>query len=580
MIDGGCDTHTLVRHLSSGRISDESLEKQEEHKHGAHSTLRVRMSKLLGSERFDYIMGLIIMANLVVIVIETDMSTNEEEESAIDGAHWIDVFGWAVLALFLLELTARLLTQQCAFWKDKWNILDFAIVITDCVFSLIGLIGGDIFPVSLLRVFRLSKLARVAKVLRIFPELRMLLVGLVGSLRAIFWGMVLLSLFMLVWSIVAVLLIHPLNKEIDYGDCDRCSRAYSSVMQAGLTFWQQIVAGDSWGQATIPVVERYPITALFFVPVFLSVGLCVMNLMLAVIVNLAQKAYDFEAELDEAERVLSKLRQSSNVIEICKTLDKDNNGELSYDEIYAGFTEEGQFRQAMLGLGITEEDFDVAWAVIDLDNSGAVSYQELIKFLLSMKSSDTHFSLAYIKNYITWVKNSIQKQMEMQHLDAIKADSKLQQTMDKLEKSEAAIREDADMILSAVHPHPSWTSEMFQQGKGCDGTEESELESRMESWFQRHADAKQRRSASKDKVASRGEEVNDIDVLHPPCGDAMQGSNTEFISASAGHALQDLMQHVGMDLSRMHIDLKHIVRDMEIKIHQLMPPTTLRKDSL
>merc|ERR1719482_1795152 len=138
-----------------------------------------------------------------------------------------------------------MLVARSQFWKDGWNTFDFAIVATDALFSLGGLILGSVFPVSTLRVFRLCKLARISKVFRVFPELRIMMAGLLGSFRAIFWGTVLLVFVLLVWGIVAVQFIHPLNKTLAEkhlrDGCERCPRAYESVMQATLTFSQQIV---------------------------------------------------------------------------------------------------------------------------------------------------------------------------------------------------------------------------------------------------------------------------------------------------------------------------------------------------
>merc|ERR1719424_2382706 len=104
---------------------------------------------------------------------------------------------------------------------------------------------------------------------------------------------------------VAVLFIHPLNVEIDYeGSCDRCPRAYSSVLHSTLTFSQQIVAGDAWGTATIPVIEAHPWTSFFFMGVYLTVAVAVMNLILGVVVNIASSEHDrLEGELEEEKSI-------------------------------------------------------------------------------------------------------------------------------------------------------------------------------------------------------------------------------------------------------------------------------------
>jgi len=60
-----------------------------------------------------------------------------------------------------------------------------------------------------------------------WPELNVMILGLLGAIRAVFWGMVMLSMVLVTWAILAVQLIQPLNKEVAetgiYDDCDRCA---------------------------------------------------------------------------------------------------------------------------------------------------------------------------------------------------------------------------------------------------------------------------------------------------------------------------------------------------------------------
>merc|ERR1719359_2715100 len=106
---------------------------------------------------------------------------------------------------------------------------------------------------------------------------------------------------LMMWSIVTVELVHPLNEEIAkeglYDGCDRCPRAFASVAQAMLTFIQTIIAGDSWGTLALPLIEKQPWTALIFMSVLLTVQLGLLNLILAVIVDRAAEARAQDTEL-------------------------------------------------------------------------------------------------------------------------------------------------------------------------------------------------------------------------------------------------------------------------------------------
>ena len=89
--------------------------------------------------------------------------------------------------------------------------------------------GEELPSLVLLRIFRLLRLGRGRAVLQLFPELNLLVLGLKGAMRAIFWGLIFLFTVVLIWGILAVQLIHPLNEEIAHvAGCQNTSTWYSA----------------------------------------------------------------------------------------------------------------------------------------------------------------------------------------------------------------------------------------------------------------------------------------------------------------------------------------------------------------
>lgn len=373
-------------------------------------------AEFLKAPAFDHGMGILILFNMVLIIVETDHSANSD-----DSVVWVDAIGNMILMIFIFEMSLRLYVFGKEFFSDKWNSFDFVIVASDVIFTSIGLVLGSVFPVSLLRIFRLFKLVRVSKIVRVFPELRLMVAGLVGSVRAIFWGGVLLGFVLLIWSIIAVQLIYPLSKELSdggyYEDCKRCSRAYASVWDSVLTFSQQIVAGDSWGQATIPVIENYPYTAFFFMMVFMSVGIAVLNLILGVVVNVAQQEHERHKTELEDEKRLERMDAHHHLLQICEEMDADGSGEISQEELLKGYREREDLRYAFNDLDLQEEDVAVVWTIMDVDRSGSVSYNEFVTQIYKMKATDNQFMLAYIKYHISKIKDTIVEHMRVQEAE-------------------------------------------------------------------------------------------------------------------------------------------------------------------
>jgi hypothetical protein len=171
-------------------------------------------------------------------------------------------------------------------------------------------------------------------------------------------------------------------------------------MQSTLTFSQQIVAGDSWGQATVPLIEEYPLTAIYFLCVFLSVGFAVMNLILGVVVNVASAEHDrLKGEIED-EKQLNLMEGREELLRICQDMDADGSGELSKTELLSGYKERQDFRDAVSYLDLREEDMGIAFAGMDTDKNGQVSYPEFVKKIFKMKESDQAFLLEQLKYHI------------------------------------------------------------------------------------------------------------------------------------------------------------------------------------
>jgi hypothetical protein len=260
-----------------------------------------------------------------------------------------------------------------------------------------------------------------------------MLAGLTCSFKAIFWGSVLLFVALLVWSVLAVQFIHPLNKEIAqaghpaYDGCDRCGRAYESTFQACLTFTTQIVAGDSWGRETQPIIEEFPVTAVFFLTVYVSVGLAIMNLILGVVVNVATEARERLMKEEENEKLLMANESLSALLVMCQEMDDDGNDELTFAEIREGFDTNIAFRETLADMDIGRDDLQIVWTILDSDKSGTVTSKEFVTQIYRMKNSDSQFMLAYIKFYITEIKDKLRG-------DLSKLAGRLNNDMDHLEQ--------------------------------------------------------------------------------------------------------------------------------------------------
>merc|ERR1719326_1926535 len=98
------------------------------------------------------------------------------------------------------------------FFYSGLNCMDATIV----ALGVAGEIFGNMGSVSVLRTIRLVKLARIVRLLAAFRELYLIVFGMLGAMKAIFWAGVMTCLMLTVCSIFAVEFIHPIAMNLEW----------------------------------------------------------------------------------------------------------------------------------------------------------------------------------------------------------------------------------------------------------------------------------------------------------------------------------------------------------------------------
>jgi len=360
---------------------------------------------------YEALSVLIIGSNAFLIILETDMRATGEDEPG-----WVTAVNWCLLFYYMIDVILRMYAYRRKFFYCRWNNLDFVLVLSDIFFKILAAIWGDAPSFGLLRLCKMFRMMRFGRFVAAFKELHMMLSGFVSAMKALMWASLMLTLMLTFWSILAVELLNPINTRIadrgHYEGCDRCPRAFSSVFHANLTFLQQIIAGDSWGQVSVPIIEEEPLTAVFFLALILTINFGLLNLVLTVIVDSAQAARDADTKSKLTDKAKDFEAAKRKLLRVCAELDADGSGELTYAELMDGMDTHPDFSATMALLDITKDDMHVVFDMLDQDNSGSVTFVEFVEQLHKMKSQDDHTMLIFIRGYVNEVRKKLGEQLE------------------------------------------------------------------------------------------------------------------------------------------------------------------------
>mmetsp|Transcript_70113 Transcript_70113/g.196452 ORF Transcript_70113/g.196452 Transcript_70113/m.196452 type:complete len:535 (+) Transcript_70113:46-1650(+) len=373
--------------------------------------MRRKIGDVLSSGYFEATLGIILLTNFVVAIVETNSAVRGE----VAVPTWVAVANIVLLSLYSVEICVRFLVYKSLYFRSAWNLLDLGVVIVDVASHILRRTLGTVPSLSVLRTVRLVRLARAYKVLVVFPELYAMIIGMFSTIKTIFWGMLLLEGFLLFFSLVAVQIVHPVNREIDWGECDRCRRAFATVWDAHKTFTSQIVAGDAWGAVSLPIIEREPWMLIYLGAVLLTINLLVINLITAVIVEKAQEAHAEQSKKVMQLQVKAKEAKikvaQAELVKLCYAMDEDKSGNLTLEELLVGFDSIEYFSNLLKAMDISRDDLKVVFNILDKDSSGDIDYVEFVDQLHRLKNQDEHTLLIFILHHIKELQANFAKSM-------------------------------------------------------------------------------------------------------------------------------------------------------------------------
>jgi voltage-gated sodium channel len=226
------------------------------------------MVAILRSQRFEIFITTIILLNALTLGLETSSEVMTRFGGVI---RHLDKF---FLAIFVIELLMKLIVFRMKFLRDPWGIFDIVVV----GIALVPATGA----MSALRALRVL---RTLRLITVIPSLKRVVEGLLAAIPGLGAVVVIMTLVFYVGAVVSTKLFGSAFPEW-FGNIGASS--YSLF---------QIMTLESWSMGIVrPVMEKFPLAWLFFIPFILATTFVMLNLFVAVIVNSMQAETENEAQ--------------------------------------------------------------------------------------------------------------------------------------------------------------------------------------------------------------------------------------------------------------------------------------------
>jgi voltage-gated sodium channel len=236
-----------------------------------HRHVTAFLARILADSRTEKLIIALILINAVTLGLETSPALMAAIGPVL---HVIDK---SLLAVFVLELAAKLVVHRLSFFKDPWNIFDFVVV----AIALVPASG----PLSVLRALRVL---RVLRLVTVVPSLKRVVNALLGALPGMGSIILLLGLIFYVGSVMSTKLFGASFPE-----------QFGTLWGSAYTLFQ-VMTLEGWSDGVVrPIMAQYPYAWVFFIPFILLTSFMALNLFIGVVVQAMQD----EVTADAAQAV-------------------------------------------------------------------------------------------------------------------------------------------------------------------------------------------------------------------------------------------------------------------------------------
>lgn len=238
-----------------------------------------RLADAMENQRIQRGITILIIINAVILGLETSDTVMAQFGPALEA---ID---HAILAVFVIELTIKMIGRGLGFFRSGWNIFDLLVV------------GIAIVPAAeTLSVLRALRILRVLRLISLIPQMRQVVESLIYALPGLGAIMGVLLLLFYVAAVLATKL---------FGDGEP---ALFGTLGASFFTLFQIMTLEGWADIARDMEEEYPWSWMFFVPYILVTTFTMLNLFIAIIVNAMQS--QVEAEQKETIAAIEKVAEA------------------------------------------------------------------------------------------------------------------------------------------------------------------------------------------------------------------------------------------------------------------------------
>ena len=353
---------------------------------GRYVRFAKRVDAFVESDRFNYLSGAVILLASVLIGIRVD--------PALDKNAAVVVLDLLCLLYFTVEVVVKMVAcgkRPWAFFLGGWNNFDFLIVVLSWYYSK-------------MKVVRIVRLLRVSKFASAFPQIQVIIEGLISGLASVMYILLLMLMQFYMFAIIGMMLF----KKNDPWHFGSVARTFVTLFRcATLEDWTDVMyinvygchrypenpTNDGSGYADLtgmgcdPVARGW-VAAAYFVAFIIIGSMVTLSLFVGVVTAGMQDAANSLREKTTERKELDVIRRqfgaSDTDVELLSKVfdffDLDGEGTMTIEEL--------EHVLSFVGRGVKEADLKDIMKSIDTNGDGIVARPEFITMCFVLQNRE------------------------------------------------------------------------------------------------------------------------------------------------------------------------------------------------
>jgi hypothetical protein len=380
------EVEQLFRITPGGQNSDDvDVEDGQGNDIQAKNFFLAMASRLSRNRHFEVCMAVMILLNAAIFGWQADWSI-KHLDSAQPAFFTVTEYFFAII--FSFELLLRLMDEGFFFVSlanknFMWNCFDSFIVASSWIEDVVRLILSTTIDVSALRIVRLLRLVRILRIIRVmrfFRELRLMVQGILVSLKPLLWCIVLLALVM--FSVGMIILQVALIEIMDNPQADHSNlkSLFGGIITTMYTLYMSMTGGVDWGDPASELSRIHGSMSILYCFFIAFTVLCMLNIVTGVFVENANAITKSDAD----NMVMEEMAIQEKQVEEMRTLfGLAAGGQANWlqEQQFVEFSQERKVQAYFrnIGLHVEKENASVLFRLIDVDSDGRLTVGEFVE---------------------------------------------------------------------------------------------------------------------------------------------------------------------------------------------------------